>query len=70
MTNKSPKKWVKVRKCKGCSADISHKHINAKFHSSSCKDAFHNRHNPRGYGNKENECYDYFDEVDQYGFDN
>jgi len=38
------------RICKGCSVDISHKHPNAKFHNSSCKDGYWNRVNPRGLG--------------------
>lgn len=41
---------MKNRKCKGCGCDISHKHPNAKFHSSKCKDRFWNKVNPRGYG--------------------
>lgn len=38
-----------MRKCKGCSKDISHRHKNCKFHSQLCKDTFHNKMNPRGY---------------------
>jgi len=37
------------RKCKcGCGADISHKHLNAKFFNQKHKDTYHNRANPRG----------------------
>lgn len=38
------------RICKQCQKDISHKHPNAKFCSSQCKDRYHNIHNPRGLG--------------------
>ena len=38
------------RICKGCSADISHKHPNAKFHNQQCKDLYWNTVNPRGQG--------------------
>ena len=30
------------RKCKNCGRDISHKHPNAKFHSTKCKDKYWN----------------------------
>lgn len=37
------------RKCKcGCGADISHKHVNAKFLNTEHKDKYWNRVNPRG----------------------
>jgi len=36
------------RPCKGCTADITHKHSNAKFCTKKCKDLFHNWNNPRG----------------------
>lgn len=36
------------RACKGCGADISKKHKNAKFCTQKCKDTFHNWTNPRG----------------------
>lgn len=49
------------RKCQNCSNSIDHKHINAKFCGSKCKDKYHNKHNPRGYGIKvlkEKDCDD------------
>ena len=39
-----------MKKCKGCDKDISHKHPNAKFCKSKCKDNYWNRENPRGLG--------------------
>lgn len=43
-----------MKKCLNCGRDISNKHPNAKFCSNkgrgNCKDKFHNRANPRGYG--------------------
>lgn len=38
-----------VRRCKGCSTPINHKHVNAKFCCQRCKDRYHNTTNPRGY---------------------
>ena len=38
------------RNCKNCGCSIRHKHSNAKFCGLKCKDRFHNRLNPRGYG--------------------
>ncbi len=40
---------VSKRQCKcGCGADISGKHVNAKFINQKHKDNFHNWTNPRG----------------------
>lgn len=38
------------RVCQNCGASIEHKHINARSCSQKCKDKYHNRFNPRGYG--------------------
>ncbi|WP_435008057.1 hypothetical protein P12x_005326 [Tundrisphaera lichenicola] len=38
------------RRCKGCQCSISHKHVNARFCTAQCKDAYWNAINPRGYG--------------------
>ncbi len=47
----TPKSKVETkRRCKHCDKDISHKHPNAKFCNSHCKDKYHNTHNPRGIG--------------------
>lgn len=42
-------KMSKGRQCKECGISINHKHINAKFCKTKCKDDYHNRNNPRGY---------------------
>jgi hypothetical protein len=53
------------RKCKGCNKDISHKHPNAKFCKSRCKDKFWNTINPRGMAvRQESEGYDPDDDFD------
>ncbi len=49
------------RKCKGCPKDISTKHKNAKFCSPGCKDRYHNRTNPRGWGLRHTDAEDSFD---------
>ena len=46
------------RKCQNCDKSIDHKHPNAKFCRTKCKDKFHNRNNPRGYGVSWTECCD------------
>lgn len=38
------------RRCKNCDRSIAKKHANAKFCGNRCKDDYHNRTNPRGYG--------------------
>lgn len=47
------------RTCKGCNADISHRHPNCKFHSNRCKDNYHNYKNPnrQTYSSKKNYKY-------------
>lgn len=45
----------KNRNCKGCNRGINHKHPNAKFCSTSCKDDYWNDVNPRGYGLRDSE---------------
>lgn len=55
------------RKCKGCRTSIAHKHSNARFCNSNCKDNFWNRANPRGYAapyDEENNPQGYDDDDD------
>jgi endogenous inhibitor of DNA gyrase (YacG/DUF329 family) len=39
-----------MRTCPQCSKSIEHKHPNARFCGLRCKDRYHNKHNPRGFG--------------------
>lgn len=49
-----------TRKCPNCGAKITG-HPNKKFCNSRCKDAYHNRTNPRGYGRYEPKERDWYE---------
>lgn len=44
----------KPRKCPTCGKSIEHKHLNARFCCTKCKDRYHNTNNPRGYYSPDN----------------
>lgn len=65
--------YITPKRCLHCGKDISHKDHKAKFCSNkgygNCKDAYHNEHNPRGYGIErenwsENDEFEYGDAME------
>ena len=45
-----------MEKCKHCKGKYIKKHPSQKFCKIKCKDRFHNKHNPRGYGLRDREA--------------